>query len=227
MVGKNSCVGKIMGKLEQKIETTPLQEKLEAIGSDIGKLGMYAALLTVHVLFLRFFVERISPRSFILFDIEDSNGNVVVEGEFSEYLEDWLEYFIIGVTIIVVAVPEGLPLAVMISLAYSVKKMLMDQNFVKRLASCEIMGGANNICSDKTGTLTMNKMTVTNIWAGKDIPINVNDVSYKFENYFNNKKHPQLISEAVCLNTTAMKEEGNATEIAMLTMIDKFGVDYK
>jgi Ca2+ transporting ATPase len=227
MVGKNSCVGKIMGKLEQKIETTPLQEKLEAIGSDIGKLGMYAALLTVHVLFLRFFVERISPRSFILFDIEDSNGNVVVEGEFSEYLEDWLEYFIIGVTIIVVAVPEGLPLAVMISLAYSVKKMLMDQNFVKRLASCEIMGGANNICSDKTGTLTMNKMTVTNIWAGKDIALRVNDPSYRFEEYFNNKKHPQLLSEAVCLNTTAMKEEGNATEIAMLTMIDKFGVDYK
>ena len=67
----------------------------------------------------------------------------------------------------VVAVPEGLPLAVMISLAYSVKRMLIDQNFVKRLASCEIMGGANNICSDKTGTLTMNKMTVTDVWAGR------------------------------------------------------------
>lgn len=64
------------------------------------------------------------------------------------------------------AVPEGLPLAVMISLAYSVRKMLRDMNFVKRLASCEIMGGANNICSDKTGTLTMNKMHVTNIWHG-------------------------------------------------------------
>lgn len=56
----------------------------------------------------------------------------------------------------------------MISLAYSVRKMLKDMNFVKRLASCEIMGGANNICSDKTGTLTMNKMHVTNIWHGKD-----------------------------------------------------------
>jgi P-type E1-E2 ATPase len=71
---------------------------------------------------------------------------------------------IIGITIIVVAVPEGLPLAVMISLAYSVKIMYTENNFVKRLASCEIMGGANNICSDKTGTLTLNKMTVTNIW---------------------------------------------------------------
>ena len=77
-------------------------------------------------------------------------------GSLKKYLIDWVSYFIIGVTIIVVAVPEGLPLAVMISLAYSVRKMLVDQNFVKRLASCEIMGGANNICSDKTGTLTKN-----------------------------------------------------------------------
>ena len=70
-----------------------------------------------------------------------------------------------------VAVPEGLPLAVMISLAYSVKKMLKDNNFVKKLASCEIMGGANNICSDKTGTLTKNKMTWCKIWAGNDFTI--------------------------------------------------------
>ena len=96
---------------------------------------------------------------------------------------------IIGVTVVVVAVPEGLPLAVMISLAYSVRKMLIDKNFVKRLASCEIMGGANNICSDKTGTLTMNKMTVTNVWAGRDQIIKVNDNSYDFRDYFNNDKH--------------------------------------
>jgi P-type E1-E2 ATPase len=90
-------------------------------------------------------------------------------------LEEWLQYLIIGVAIFVVAVPECLTLAVNITLAYSVKKMLIDQNFVKRLASCEIMGGANNICSDKTGTLTMNKMTVTNIYCGKDISFKVND----------------------------------------------------
>jgi len=70
----------------------------------------------------------------------------------------------IGVTIIVVAVPEGLPLAVTITLAYSVNKMKDEQNLVKTLASCEIMGGANNICSDKTGTLTQNIMSVTSIW---------------------------------------------------------------
>lgn len=82
-------------------------------------------------------------------------------------MQEWLSYFIIGVAVVVVAVPEGLPLAVMISLAYSVKKMLIDKNFVKRLASCEIMGGANTICSDKTGTLTKNEMTVTTIWSGR------------------------------------------------------------
>ncbi len=79
-----------------------------------------------------------------------------------------------------VAVPEGLPLAVMISLAYSVRRMLKDKNFVKRLASCEIMGGANNICSDKTGTLTMNKMTVTNCFMIDigDISLKVNESSF-------------------------------------------------
>jgi Ca2+ transporting ATPase len=88
--------------------------------------------------------------------------------------------------VVVVAVPEGLPLAVMISLAYSVKKMLLDKNFVKRLASCEIMGGANTICSDKTGTLTMNIMTVTTIWSGRSQNIKTNDKEFKFTDYFNN-----------------------------------------
>ena len=111
---------------------------------------MYCAILTIHVLFLRFFCEKFRDRSFDLF------GEYGYEGHIKAYCQEWLGYFIIGITIVVVAVPEGLPLAVMISLAFSVKKMLKDKNFVKRLASCEIMGGANNICSDKTGTLTMN-----------------------------------------------------------------------
>lgn len=84
-----------------------------------------------------------------------------------------VNYVIIGVAIIVVAVPEGLPLAVMISLAYSIERMLRDSNDVKRLSSCEIMGGANNICSDKTGTLTLNQMKVTNIWAGDHHPLSL------------------------------------------------------
>ena len=78
-----------------------------------------------------------------------------------------IEYFILALTVVVVAIPEGLPLAVTLSLAFSVKKMLVDNNLVRKLEACETMGGANNICSDKTGTLTMNKMTVTDVWAGR------------------------------------------------------------
>ena len=76
-----------------------------------------------------------------------------------------VEYFIIAVSIVVIAVPEGLPLAVTISLAYSVGKMKEENNLVRFLAACETMGGANNICTDKTGTLTQNQMTVTKFWS--------------------------------------------------------------
>jgi len=166
---------------EKPNEDTPLQQKLDVIAVDIGKLGMYAALLIIHVLLLRSFIEGINRREFDLFGGEMSptstkttpcsNAKNECTGRFWEYIKEWLGHIIVGVAIIVVAVPEGLPLAVMISLAYSVQKMLQDQNFVKRLSSCEIMGGANNICSDKTGTLTKNQMTLTCIWSGVDMKI--------------------------------------------------------
>jgi len=97
------------------------------------------------------------------------------ENDFGAYMHQWFQFVIIGITIIVVAVPEGLPLAVIISLAYSVRKMYEQNCFVKKLAACEIMGGANNICSDKTGTLTQNKMTVTNIWQGVALKLQQKD----------------------------------------------------
>lgn len=161
-----------------------------------------------------------------LFGGEEDIGNYHVEGGALEiYLSEWIRYFIIGITIIVVAVPEGLPLAVMISLAYSVRKMLADQNFVKRLASCEIMGGANNICSDKTGTLTLNQMTVTNLWVGKNHNVKVNDERLFFNDYFKSERFIQFFTEAICLNTVGTVEESNATDKSMLRMIMKLGVD--
>ena len=171
MVGKRSAIG-IIEELSDKgpqEETTPLQKKLEVIATDIGKVGTYVALLVVHVLLLRWLIEGMQNRSY-------DDLNIAIIGpdganRFADFLMDWVEYLIIGVAIIVVAVPEGLPLAVMISLAYSIKKMLVDHCDVKKLASCEIMGGANNICSDKTGTLTLNSMKVTNVWVGTDIEI--------------------------------------------------------
>lgn len=221
MCGKNSCIGKIQSKLIQKIEATPLQEKLEAIATDIGKvklflnsqLGMVSASITVLVLFIRFFIEEgISGYQF---------GDKI-----GEYLADWFRYLIVGITIIVVAVPEGLPLAVMISLAYSVRKMLKDMNFVKRLAACEIMGGANNICSDKTGTLTRNEMTVTNIWQGKVHTLPVDNPSFSMSEYMPNEKIQSLFKQAASCNTVGNLIESTATEKAILKMANKFGIDF-
>lgn len=83
----------------------------------------------------------------------------------AENIEELVNFFIISVTMIVVCVPEGLPLAVTIALAYSVGKMKDENNLVRFLYACETMGGANNVCSDKTGTLTKNSMTVTHLYA--------------------------------------------------------------
>jgi len=128
-----------------------------------------------------------------------------------------------------VAVPEGLPLAVMISLAYSVQKMLKDQNFVKRLASCEIMGGANNICSDKTGTLTKNQMTWTQIWIGGDheIPNPDSEEPLDIGQFgIDNERCMALLAQAVSCNTVGSVKDSQATEKAMLKFIERCGVDY-
>ena len=168
MVGDDSCLGQIIAKLVVTPEVTPLQQKLEQIATDIGKGGTYIALLIVHVLLFRYFLEGLTKRNTDLFGGESPCETKEIDGKkvtedcpsglnlFTESLRKWLGYLIVGVAVIVVAVPEGLPLAVMISLAYSISKMLEDNNDVKRLSSCEIMGGADNICSDKTGTLTLN-----------------------------------------------------------------------
>ena len=100
-------------------------------------------------------------------------------------IEEIVGFFIIAVTIIVVAVPEGLPLAVTIALAYSVGKMKEEQNLVRFLEACETMGGAHTICSDKTGTLTQNKMKVTRLYAQEFIfsEFKNGDFNKKYLNY--------------------------------------------
>ena len=110
---------------------------------------MYSAGFTFIALFLHLLVDTFGGKH-TLFSME--------------FLNALVEYFIIAVSIVVIAVPEGLPLAVTISLAYSVGKMRDENNLVRFLSACETMGGANNICSDKTGTLTKNLMTVTRFW---------------------------------------------------------------
>lgn len=122
-------------------------------------------MFVIHILLARYLIEGLMDRKLDLF-----GGEVIGSRLFLENVKLWINILIVGVAVIVVAVPEGLPLAVMISLAYSIGKMAKDNNDVKRLAACEIMGGADNICSDKTGTLTENIMKVTRLWTGKDLP---------------------------------------------------------
>jgi len=114
VVGDNSALGEIMKKLEVRPQETPLQLKLEVIATQIGVAGTYAALVVVHVLLLRYFIDGIQKRNVDLFGGENN-----LPKPFAVNFKIWVDYLIIGVAVIVVAVPEGLPMAVMISLAYS------------------------------------------------------------------------------------------------------------
>ena len=114
MVGECSALGEILATLETSPQSTPLQKKLDKIAHDVGLIGTYFALLTVHALMLRYFIDGMMYRKVDLF-----GGEAEGSGLFFKQMKIWVEYFIIGVAIIVVAVPEGLPLAVMISLQYS------------------------------------------------------------------------------------------------------------
>ncbi|XP_026580244.1 plasma membrane calcium-transporting ATPase 2 isoform X2 [Pseudonaja textilis] len=146
-----------------KKEKSVLQGKLTKLAVQIGKAGLVMSAITVIILVLYFTIE-----------------NFVVKKKpwlpecTPVYVQYFVKFFIIGVTVLVVAVPEGLPLAVTISLAYSVKKMMKDNNLVRHLDACETMGNATAICSDKTGTLTTNRMTVVQAYVGdvhyKEIP---------------------------------------------------------
>lgn len=132
-----------------KKEKSVLQGKLTKLAVQIGKAGLLMSAITVIILVLYFVIDTfwVQKRQWL------AECTPI-------YIQYFVKFFIIGVTVLVVAVPEGLPLAVTISLAYSVKKMMKDNNLVRHLDACETMGNATAICSDKTGTLTMNRMTV-------------------------------------------------------------------
>ncbi|SPO01652.1 probable calcium P-type ATPase NCA-3 (Ca2+-transporting ATPase) [Cephalotrichum gorgonifer] len=142
-VGVNSSFGKIMMSVRTEVEPTPLQKKLEGLALAIAKLGGGAASIMFFVLLFRF-VAGLS-----------GDGRTPAEKASS-----FMDILIVAITIIVVAVPEGLPLAVTLALAFATTRLLKENNLVRVLRACETMGNATTICSDKTGTLTTNKMTV-------------------------------------------------------------------
>ncbi|KAG7135939.1 Calcium-transporting ATPase 2 like protein [Verticillium longisporum] len=142
-VGQNSSHGRTMMSLRDDPGQTPLQLKLNILAGYIAKLGSAAGLILLGVLTIQF-LARLPGND----DSPDEKG------------QTFLQILITSITIVVVAVPEGLPLAVTLSLAYATKRMTKENNLVRHLQSCETMGNATVICSDKTGTLTENVMTV-------------------------------------------------------------------
>ncbi|GJP36179.1 hypothetical protein CLOM_g20703 [Closterium sp. NIES-68] len=146
-VGMNTEWGQLIAKLtDSGDDETPLQVKLSGVATLIGRVGLYVALVVFVVLLSRLLLStRLWDWSF-------------------HHTLQVVDYFAVAVTIVVVAVPEGLPLAVTLSLAFAMKKMMKDKALVRKLAACETMGSATTICSDKTGTLTANQMTVVQAW---------------------------------------------------------------
>ncbi|XP_031587267.1 plasma membrane calcium-transporting ATPase 2 isoform X4 [Oreochromis aureus] len=206
-----------------KKEKSVLQGKLTKLAVQIGKAGLLMSAITVIILVLYFAID-----------------NFVMEKRpwmpecTPIYIQYFVKFFIIGVTVLVVAVPEGLPLAVTISLAYSVKKMMKDNNLVRHLDACETMGNATAICSDKTGTLTTNRMTAVQLYVG--------DVHYKEipDPGVLPPKSLDLLVNAISINsayTTKIlppdkegglpKQVGNKTECGLLGLVLQLKRDYQ
>ncbi|XP_048212191.1 plasma membrane calcium-transporting ATPase 2 isoform X2 [Perognathus longimembris pacificus] len=206
-----------------KKEKSVLQGKLTKLAVQIGKAGLVMSAITVIILVLYFTVD-----TFVV------NKKPWLPECTPVYVQYFVKFFIIGVTVLVVAVPEGLPLAVTISLAYSVKKMMKDNNLVRHLDACETMGNATAICSDKTGTLTTNRMTVVQAYVG--------DVHYKEipEPGAINAKTLELLVNAIAINsayTTKIlppekegalpRQVGNKTECGLLGFVLDLKQDYE
>ncbi|OAX78423.1 calcium-translocating P-type ATPase, PMCA-type [Emergomyces africanus] len=216
--GVNSSFGKTLMSLQDEGETTPLQTKLNILATYIAKLGLAAGLLLFVVLFIKFLAHL------------NSIAGATAKGQ------NFLQIFIVAVTIIVVAVPEGLPLAVTLALSFATNRMLKDNNLVRVLRACETMGNATTICSDKTGTLTQNKMTVVAGTIGtasrfgdkatQDTPgenghsnAESNDVSPAECMATLSSSVKDLLKNSIVLNSTAFEgdEEGVATFIGSKT----------
>uniref|UniRef100_A0AAQ6ABQ2 Calcium-transporting ATPase n=1 Tax=Amphiprion ocellaris TaxID=80972 RepID=A0AAQ6ABQ2_AMPOC len=205
-----------------KKEKSVLQGKLTKLAVQIGKAGLVMSAITVIILVLYFVINT--------FVVE---GRTWMTECTPVYIQYFVKFFIIGVTVLVVAVPEGLPLAVTISLAYSVKKMMKDNNLVRHLDACETMGNATAICSDKTGTLTTNRMTVVQTYVG--------DVHHRVipDPGQINPRTLDLLVNAIAINSAytskilppdveggLAKQVGNKTECGLLGFVLDLQQDY-
>jgi len=162
-VGVRTIGGRFMSTLnEGGWDETPLQVKLNGVANIIGKIGLVFAAFTFVVLMVRFLTEK--------------GLTVGLSRWYSTDVLTIVNHFATATTIILVGVPEGLPLAVSMSLAFAMKKLMNDKALVRRLSACETMGSAGTICADKTGTLTTNHMVVDKIWIS-DVSLSLNNNS--------------------------------------------------
>ncbi|ORY05891.1 calcium-translocating P-type ATPase [Basidiobolus meristosporus CBS 931.73] len=234
-VGVNSFNGRTMMSLRSESTETPLQLKLNNLAETIAKLGGAAAVVMLIVLLLQYlipFKDGIPPATVIIDRIVD--------------------IFITTITIVVVAVPEGLPLAVTLALAFATTKMLKDNNLVRVLSACETMGSATAICSDKTGTLTQNKMSIVAGFIGSTLsfmqegsittepqlpPSNLQQIEFSKIASQLSSPTTDLLHESIAINSSAFEGVnsqgvktfvGSKTETAMLDwMRDMANVDYQ
>lgn len=230
--GARSQWGQLLANLSDDKPETPLQVFLDKLATWIGYGGFGVATVVFLVMSLWWLIDQMWGSSdqarcvvVVLQGVHTTVCDVIsIENDFSYSSFTYLvDYFIIAVTIVVVAVPEGLPLAVTISLAYSMRQMMRDQNLVRHLDACETMGGATTICSDKTGTLTENRMTVVD---GSACRQPISRTGMAFGSYCEDVK--AIIMDGVALNTTArvledddgqLKYIGSSTECALLQMV--------
>lgn len=227
-VGPNTVAGVITEKTQQAPQPTLLQEKLEVIATKIGNVGIGCAVLTFFSMVIRTMLEmfEVIPCGCgnLLTCVEEANC-VPLDFSFTMKNRLWMEVLntvIIAITVIVVAIPEGLPLAVTISLSFSSAKMRKLNNLVRKLASSETMGGATHICSDKTGTLTLNKMTtmacmtlqkahmITDAFKVKDLATGVKEASSIVQ--VGHKSAWDCLVEGVLWNSSARIEKNDGSD---------------
>ncbi|KAL3592751.1 hypothetical protein D5086_011391 [Populus alba] len=222
-VGMNTAWGEMMSSINRDSdERTPLQARLDKLTSSIGKVGLSVAFIVLVVMLVRYFTGN----------TEDENGMKEYIGsktDTDDVLNAVVRIVAAAVTIVVVAIPEGLPLAVTLTLAYSMKRMMADQAMVRKLSACETMGSATVICTDKTGTLTLNQMKVAKFWLGQE-PIEEDTYKAIAPSIL------ELLHQGVSLNTTGSvyksasgsgpEFSGSPTEKAILSWaVSDMGMD--
>jgi Ca2+-transporting ATPase len=240
-VGVQSSGGKIQELLNAaQDELTPLQEKLKDVAILIGKVGVVAGVVTFLGLAIRWGISVANGVPTSTHGTCGSSSGTSVLDRLITIVED----FVVSITVIVVAVPEGLPLAVTLALSMSMFKMMRDNCFVRHLDASETMGQATTVCTDKTGTLTYNRMSVVRIMVGNMVckgegSGDKDAMPFTPKTFSNEVK--AILTDGICINSTCfvknddMLDEpgvlpifaGSATEGALLIFSGKLGVPYK